>query len=685
MPRLALIISLLLSPLALCIAQQNDWQYYYEQLVDDMQDETDEDAAQELSEMLSAVAAEPLNINAVTRADLEDLLFLSNNQVEAVLDYVHRYGPLLSKGELMMIPYLDDMRRNLLSCLTYIGSMPPREETFLDTLRYEDAAKKNKALYRTTENRGELTAYGKLPLYTRKGDRSGYRGYKYKHWLRFRYNITNRIKVGFVASQDAGEPFFANKNKAGYDYYSAYIQLRHMGIISNFVAGRYRIKTGLGLVMNNNLSFGKTFGLSSVQTTTNVIRPHSSRSEANYLQGAAATLALSRHADITLFASYRKIDATLADSASIRTILTSGYHRTDSELERRHNASQTTAGIYLRTNIRRFNVGLTGVYNRYNLPLNPYKTGSSNAQLYRYYYPSGQNFWNISVNYGYRWGNILRIEGETATGDCGRVATVNTLSWRTNSRLTLYALYRYYPVRFYTTTGKSFSEGGRNQDESGLYAGATWIPNTRFSLSAYTDFAYFAWPKYQALGSSHSFDNLVQATYKLSPNSSLSLRYRLKLRQKNGDTEGVLTYKDEQRLRLAYMLTLDRLSLRSQIDASYCKYKAASAGVMISQTARYTAKYITLSLGAGYFNTKDYNSRVYIYEQSLPYTFASMAFYGKGIRAYCTAEALLCKTLSLTVKGELTHYFDRDTISSGYQTIYSSTQSDIEAMLRWKF
>ncbi len=685
MKRFFLAMMLLALPAGAMLAQQNDWQFYFEQLVDEMQDDTGSEELDELSESLSAAAADPININTVTREELEDLLFLSNDQVEAVLEYVHRFGPLMSKAELMMMPFLDDTRRNLLACLTFIGESAAQgsDINFLDSIKIRNAQNSNREYFSKPKNRGEATAYGKIPFYERRGDKKGYYGYQYKHWLRVNYKISNHVKIGAIASQDAGEPFFANKNGWGYDYYTGFVQVQKIGILKNLVVGHFRVKTGLGLILNNNLSFGKTFGLASAQTTSAVVRPHNSRSEANYLQGAALTLALSKNADATFFASYRKIDATLtSDSAAIRTIVTTGYHRTLSELNRKHNASQTAAGINLRYAAGHFNFGLTGVYNHYDLPLQPYSATSTYSTLYRYFYAAGNDFWNVSVNYGYKLGSRFRIEGETGTGDCGMVATINTASWRICKTLTLSAIYRYYPAQFYATMGKSFSEGGANQDENGIYIGATWTPDERLSVAAYTDYAYFNWPKYLALGASRSFDNYVQATYKLTPTSSFTARYRVKMRQKNSDVARRLIYKDEHRLRLVYNLDIERLSLRSQADMSYCSYKEKSAGFMFYQTAKYSIKPCFFALGAGYFNTKDYDSRIYAYEQSLPYNFSSLSFYGHGLRLHCMIEARMFDRLSLIGKLGFTHYFDRDEIGSSYQTIYSSSQTDLELMLR---
>lgn len=500
------------------------------------------------------------------------------------------------------------------------------------------------------------------------------------------YAINRNVKVGFVAAQDAGEPFFSNCNKAGFDFYSGYVQLQHLGALKKMVVGRYRIKSGLGLILNNNFSFGKLFSLSSMQSSAVSIRPHSSRSEGNYLQGAAATFSLSKQLETTVFGSYRKIDATLTnDTLGIATILRTGYHRTESEINRRHNASQSSFGANIRWTNKYFHIGGTLLYNHYDKPLVPYAEGSSTTYLYKMFYASGNNFWNASIDYGYKLGKVLRIEGETATGDSKQVATVNTLSWTANKTLNLMIIQRYYPYKFYATMGRSFSEGGSNQDESGVYIGATWNPNTRISFTAYSDIAYFAWPKYQALGSSHSFDNLLQMTYRTSKHSSLTARYRIHCREKNADNQSGLIYKDEQRLRVAYNLQSGKLTWKSQVDIAYCKYKDKEWGGMLSTNAVYTMKRLKAGAGCGYFNTQGYNARVYAYEQSTPYNLSFPSFYGKGMRLYALAQMEAMKNMSVIAKCGITHYFDRDKIGTSYQTINSSTQTDLDIMLRYNF
>ena len=105
---------------------------------------------------------------------------------------------------------------------------------------------------------------------------------------------------------------------------------------------------GLGLVMNNNNSYGKWSALNTLFTQTSTLRAHTTRSSSNYLQGAAITLDMGRGWEATAFASYRKLDATLNnDDGSIATILSTDYHRTETEMNKKNNVAETDLGAHV--------------------------------------------------------------------------------------------------------------------------------------------------------------------------------------------------------------------------------------------------------------------------------------------------------------------------------------------------
>lgn len=654
----------LLCPYMLITAQDNSsWQRYFDRTgtLDDAENEdwqTDYD-------LLSDLADEKINLNTATQADLEQLPFLSEQQVEDIEEYLYHYAPVRSLGELALIESIDADTYQLLTHFVYAGEAPKKKAMTLgDMLR---------------RGKNELTAAARIPFYTREGDRKGYLGPRYKHWFRYTFHYGQRLKAGLVGSQDAGEPFFKGRNSWGYDYYSFYVALHDWGRLKSLAVGRYRMRTGLGLVLNNDYSFGKLSMLQALGRSQTAIRPHSSRSEANYMQGAAATFSVVKGLEATAFVSWRHIDGTLAaDSMSIATLLRTGYHRTRSEMARKHNASQTALGGNVRFASGGFHVGGTMVYTSFSRELKP-----NTNQKYRRYYPDGKSFWNLSLDYGYT-SRRLTVGGETATGDCGAVATLNSVAYSPTAELQLTGVQRYYSYRFYSLLGRSFSEGGRVQNESGVLLGLNWRPRREWQVMAYADYAYFAWPRYRADDHSHAWDFLAQGDYEKG-NTRIFARYRLRVRQYNSSVVAGLSQKTEHRFRVGLDHTMGSWRSHTQVDMATARQEENSFGWMLSQSLGYTWRWLQAYGFVGWFDTDDYDSRLYTYERSTLYTFSFPVYFGNGLRYSLLLRADVSPSLMLMAKVGVTDYFDRDHIGSSLQTIDRSSQTDMEVQLRWKF
>lgn len=473
----------------------------------------------------------------------------------------------------------------------------------------------------------------------------------------------------------------------GYDHYAYYAVIRKLGRLKTLALGQYKLRFGMGLAMNTGFTLGKTTA-ATMSIPTNSITPNSSRSDAYYLQGAASTIAFSKNLDFTAFASYRKIDATLNKDGTIKTLLQTGYHRTESEILRKHNASQMTTGGNMRWHSGGWHVGLTGVYTSYSDSLNPDK-----RQAYRKYNPTGKHFYNASIDYGFI-NHRISINGETAINDKGAVATINSIALRTNRWLTLTAIQRFYSYRYYSMFSSAFSDGGKVQNENGIYVGAVWTPSSQLSILAYSDYAYYPWVRYQVSDKSHTWDNLLQATYRLSPLLTLNSRYRIKMREEDyNDKEAKSKYlidKTEHRMRLSLVYANTHWQAKTQGDAAYIVYpdglagKPKSFGWMMSQNVAYTNTYLSASANIAYFHTRDYNSRLYTYENGTLYTFNFPMFYGEGMRSAMLLRSNIGTHLIILCKVGATKYFDRKKISSSYQQINSSWQADMDLQIRWK-
>ena len=639
----------------------------WEQALQAIMPVSDEEAAQweDVCDLLCELEENPIDLNTATHEDLEVLPFLSDKQIEGIMEYLFRYGPMKTFNELRMITALDPLQIELLPYFVTLGNQT-EEQVFPDMERI--------ARY----GHHELMGHVQVPLYQRKGDSDGYLGYPLKHWLRYQFSFGDYVKAGLVGSQDAGEPFLADKNRLGYDFYSLYFQVKHFRRLDNIVLGKYRLQAGMGLVLNNSFSLGKTTMLQSLGRTATVLRTHSSRSQANYMQGAAAVVNTGHNTSLMVFGSYCPIDATLNNDGTAATILDNGYHRTPTEMEKKGNTHAAATGAHLSYRHGRFHTGLTAVYTHLDRRLMPKKA------LYRRHYAKGNDFVNVGADYGYT-AYRLTFNGETAVNGDGALATINSLSLRLSSELSLSALQRFFSYRYTSLYANAFREGSQVQNESGIYVGAVWQPSPKLRLQAYTDYAYFPWPRYQISQSSEAWDNFVAATYSYR-GWTLMGRYRLHLRQRDNEEKTTLLSRREHRARLSLNRRWNAsLSTTTQADFTRCDFTQTDQGYSLSQQVAYQRGPLRLNLSMAWFDTDSYDSRVYLYERSPLYNFSFPALAGEGIRYAMMAQLNLGQQLSVTAKATVTDYFDRSVIGTGLQQIDASSQADLYFQLRWKF
>lgn len=643
-------------------AQVETWKEALQQrmTVEEMEDSYGEN----VMEMLEDYAEHKINLNQTTREELEQLPFLTAQQVEAIMEYLHRYHPIRTLSELQMITAIDSDTRRLLCYFVEAGDMKPQHvrPTWSDVAKY---------------GKHSLTGTVKLPLYDRRGDHNGYAGYKLRHDLRYQFNFKNQIKFGLTAAQDSGEPFFANCNTWGYDYYSYYLQLRDFGRLEALNLGMFRVQMGMGLIMNTGFHLGKLASLQSLGRSTHTLTAHSSRWQSGYLRGAGATIRLARQWHTTLFASYRPLDATLNSDGTARTIVSDGYHRTPTEIAKKSNTHQTDLGLSTGWRKGTAYVNANMIYTHLDRKLMPDKSAP-----YRQHYAEGNDFLNMSLDYGYSNPRIS-IAGETALNREGRLAMLHSLSYRMSHTLTLMMIHRYYDQRYTALHARSFSEGSGVQNEHGVYAGVKWRPASAWLLQGYADYAHFSGPRYQVSAPSDAFDAMVTSRYS-GRRWSADARYRLHLRQRNDPTDAMIMNRWEHRLRLGCDYeAMSQLNLRTQADGVIVSWMGQqSRGVMLSQQVQWQWRWLQAQAKVGWFHTDDYDSRIYQYEPSVQYDYSFPAYDGHGLRYAIMIRAQLGHHLQLSAKASVTDYFNRSVISSGWQQINQSSMTDLLLQLR---
>ena len=624
-------------------------------------------------EELSNRLQEPVNLNSATREQLEQFPFLSDIQIEHLLAYIYIHGQMETIYELQLVEELDRQTIQYLLpfvCIKAINNEPAfRWKTMLkDAGRYG----KNEVLTRLD-----------IPFYKRKGYEHTYLGPSVYNSVKYTFRYRDQLYAGGVAEKDAGEPFAVLHNRYGYDYYSFYLLLQNCGRLKSLAVGNYRLSFGQGLVMSTDYLMGKTIYASSFNNRSAGIKRHSSTDEYNYFRGVATTVALTKRLSVSAFYSHRNMDGVVTDG-EITSVYKTGLHRSRKEADKKNLlTSQLTGGnvSYQQNHIR---LGITGVYYVFNRPYEPELTGYSKYNIH------GNHFYNLGIDYAYRW-RRFSFQGETAIGKQGW-ASLNRLQYSPVQDIQFMLIHRFYSYDYWAMYAHSFGEGSTVQNEQGYYVGLETTPFSHWRFFVSFDLFSFPWKKYRINKPSRGTDGLIQATFTPRTNLSMYLKYRYKQKERDlTGSKGTLTlpiFHHQLRYRLNYSLN-DVFSSRTTLDYNHfhSQDRAATKGYQVTQMISSQLPWTRLfaDVQGSYFCTDDYDSRVYVSEKGLLYTFYIPSFQGRGFRCAVRLRYELNKHWLFITKFGETIYLNRNEIGSGNDLIYGNKKADIQMQLRIKF
>ena len=663
------------------ICAQSEWMEWNEQISSDeeMVDWT------MMNEELQDLAEHPLNLNTATREQLEQFPFLSDQLIENILYYLYKYGAMLSINELWGVEGMDWRTRRYLQDFVYVGEVPEDRKT---DWRKIWTRNKQELLTRVGRSLNQKAGYAGYSAETLdKYPNRKYLGDAFYHNIRYRFSFANRLFFCFSAEKDAGEPFFRGVNRKGYDFYAVSFFLQDIGRLKTLVLGNYRANFGYGLVLNTSASMGLGTTVASFGRMGNGLTKFTSTAETGYLRGIGGTWKWGKRWNASVFYSFRSLDA-LVDNSEIRSFKTDGMHRLQKDLEKKNTVSNHLIGSHLSYNGKFLEAGLTAVYNSYDKLLNPVE------KLYNRFEPRGRKFLNIGLHYKWFLNHRWMWAGETAMDRQGAIATLNTIRYSPTVNTTWILINRYYDKRYHSLMSNAWGENSKNSNEAGICIGLETKILHSINLSAYGDFFYFPWYRYQVdyrntLGVSGN----VLLSYSHSNSLGMLIKYSIKNKAKNH------TLSDEKKSVLPYL----RQRLHSQI--TYAPYPFLTTktiaeyvhtsyggndrgnGYALGETLKFLFEDFPLqgSISGVWFQTDNYDSRVYLYEPGLLYTFSMNSLEGKGYRVAVNLRYDRGKRWMLQAKWGWTHYSDRNRISSGTEEIIGNNKADIQLQLRVKW
>jgi hypothetical protein len=640
----------------------------------------------ELGELLAYYLQHPLAINEADFEDLQVLGILTDLQIADFLNYRENLGTLESIYELQSVPSFDQKT---------IAKLRP-----FVTIR-ESSNINSKSLVRMLlKGQNELFIRGTRVIETQAGYESRsntqrkYLGSPNQYYVRFKHQFEQKLSYGFTLEKDPGEPFFNGINQNGFDYLSFHLFLKDVNQKIRAIAlGDYAVSMGQGLIMHSGYGGGKSSFVTNIKRGGRSLRPYTSVNEASFLRGAAASFQF-KPINITVFASQTKRDANLISDTLDRnestlifsSLQTSGLHRTESEIADKHAITHHLAGTSVNYKSRRLKLGFNALYNHF--------TGDfrRSTRPYNIFNFRGSSLANASLDYSYLYRNV-NVFGETAISDNGAKATLNGLLISLSRYLDLAVLQRHISARYQALQAAPLIESSTATNEKGLYIGAEIKFSPSFWISLYSDYWKHPWLRFTTDAPSTGKEQFVRFTYYQKRRMEGYIQYRFEnkaLNKRNFDNSAnQLFYGDRQNFRLHLNHQIHRnLELRNRVEFIFVNTSQStkSRGFMMYQDVIFKSIKMPLSFTGriSYFDTDDYSSRIYAYENDILYSFSIPPYYDRGIRYYLNFRYRF-RSLTWELRAEQTRLLDLNTISSGNDQIDGNTKTRIKLQVRFQF
>ncbi len=635
--------------------------------------ETEDDSyLQELQHYIK----DPVNLNYAEKGQLEEFKFLTPIQITNLLSYRNLLGNFLNIYELQAIPGWDV---TLLRRLKPYITVDSKTEIF-NTLGSRFRNGNRSILVRTSMVLEKSRGY----LLDSSTANNFYPGSPQKLFIRYKYLFKNLLQYGITGEKDGGEQFFRGAQKSGFDFYSAHLFVRELGIIKSLAIGDFTVNMGQGLTQWQSLAFKKSPDVSSIKRQSDVLRPYNSAGEITFNRGVGITLKKNSW-EATGFGSFRKLDAnfvldTLNFDDFVSSLQTSGYHRTNSEIQDKNSQGQLSFGGNVGWSDERLHVGVNAVH--YNFAHTITKSGL----LYNKYALSGKTSGNYSIDYSYTYKN-MHFFGEAATDEDLDKAFINGLLISTDSHVDMSFLYRKISRGYQSLYTDAFTESTFPTNESGFYTGITITPVNFLRVDAYADFYHFPWLKFRTNAPNSGNDYMIQLTYKPNKQVEVYARYRAEKKAINYNpldlTLNPVLIRPKQGLRTQFSYKLNStFTFRSRVELSWFDIRGDEPqnGFLLYTDIIYKPllKPFSGNIRLQYFETDGYDSRLYAYENDLLYSFSIPVFYDKGYRYYLNINYDVTRKLSLWAKFSQTIYLDKNDIGSALDLIKGHVRSELK-------
>jgi hypothetical protein len=664
---------------------------------------SDTQAANQTAEVLTRLAANPLDVNRAPAPELSTIPLLSPTLARRIVRHRRTQAPFATVGALTAVKGLGNAR--LQSIRPYLqvteagrqdveqsGAYPsvPSLETMLGDLDVEVIQRVTREL---DLGRG----------YKQDSSRTTFVGSPEQLTTRLRVGYNRRLQFALTLDKDPGEPlrWAPETDTYGFDHIAGNLTLRDWGRLETLVVGDFTMQYGQGVALWQGMSFGKGRDpVSPLVRDGRGIVPFQSTTENRFFRGVATRVALTPDLSVAGLASRRRRDATL-DSTAVntvtsgqplpaRTLSTGGRHRTPSEIRRKGTFGKRTVGGAVEYRTPSAHLGVTGYRSWFDRPLRP-----PPDQPYQQFDVAGTRTGMVSA-FANAYLDPYTLFGEVGRTPDGVYGGVAGAALDHDAGVQALITARHFPRTFSGLYNSALGESGDSQNEMGVYVGLRLRVAERWRIGAYVDQYRFPWLRFSVPRPSNGIDTRLVVEY--DPRPWLSTYVQLRAEREDAGAEragpegrllGALQAEHRQSARwhTEYDFS-DALTLRSRLQLSRFSRarEAPSYGVLLSQGLRLKpTETLQFDARIAFFDTDGFESRIYAYEHDLLYSFSVPVLFDQGRRSYVLAQYEPSSSLTIEAKYGVSWYPHRETIGSGLNETEGSRSRELRFQIRWRY
>ncbi len=596
-------------------------------------DETDPEAIGLYIDKLYDLYENPVSLNSADKDEISRLFFLSDFQVKVLADYVSTTGNIVSVYELPNLPGFDRETAMMMSLFINLDDITKPE---------------------THYPRLNNTLITNITYKTSDSD-SSWHGSALRVLSKYRFTASG-FSGGIAAEKDPGEELLTGKFNLP-DMLSAHLTYKGKGIIRRIIIGDYSARFGQGTNINTGIRNTLSLHSPGYMSARNEIRPYTSTDENSFFRGAGADLAIGNFS-LSMFYSANNIDASSEESESVKSFYSSGLHNTAASMKKKDLLRDINYGANISYNYKNIRAGAIWSRERLSLPVMP--APGDPQKLYSF---SGDGNSLYSVYYNSMISRIL-LYGELSVNESLKYAVIQGLTLRPSDRLSINLLYRNYEEGYISLHGNgpgSTSSTGYGKSVLGNF---TFEAVKFLFISAGYGIREYPWLRYRV--SSPSYDRRKEIRIRYIPSDKFLVESAYYYHLSTTDDKRENSIPGLEELTLRSFSTVFRYTFDDNLTFGTRFYfkiadETGTKGYAMVQDLNYTFKMMPLSLWMrfGLFYTGDWDTRIYVYENDLLYSYSIPALYGIGSKNYLMISWRIKDKAEMRFKYGITTWHDR--------------------------